>query len=553
MITKLHIANYALIEALDIDFTSGLNIITGETGAGKSIILGALSLLLGARADSKVIKNAERKSVVEAHFDVTGNETLASWANQNDIDWDSQECILRRELSPNGRSRAFINDMPVTLNILSEISAQVIDVHSQHQNQQLVSPEYQLRLIDSIANNASLLENYKREYYALKSAEKALAIAQSELEKNRADEEFIRFRLNQLVEANLIPGEQEDLENERDLQSNMTQIKQALAETLDLLTNNDASVLSQLSDAVDATEELGNVLDDATELAQRLESARVEIQDVMETLAEYDENLSADPNSLDRIEERLSEIYTLQSRHQVDSIEQLIQIRDSLREKLDSIESGDLALDELKQNVDKLGATARHTALTLSEKRIRAAKQFATDLLEVATPLGMKNLRCDIVVEKTNELSSSGCDSVNFLFAFNKNQEPQSVAGAASGGEISRLMLSIKSIVAGHLQLPTIVFDEVDSGVSGDIANRMGEMMRNIAKDIQVITITHLPQVAAKGQTHFKVYKEDDADATHTNITRLSDIDREKEIAMMISGSATDPAAIANAKSLLRN
>lgn len=552
MITKLQIANYALIDTLEIDFTKGLNIITGETGAGKSIILGALSLLLGSRADSKVIRDSERKSVVEAYFNVTGKDTLAKWASENDLDWDSEECILRRELSPNGRSRAFINDSPVTLTLLSELSSQLIDIHSQHQNQLLALPSYQLEIIDNIADNSLLLETYKQEYQKLKTAERALENAQAEIERNRADEEFIRFRLNQLLEAKLISGEQEDLENERDLQSNMTQIKQTLSEALDLLTNKDESVLSQLTDAVEATEELGGVLEDATELAQRLESARVEIQDVMETLAEYDDNLGSDPKALERIEERLGVIYTLQSRHHVDTIDELIKIQESLQNKLDSIESGDLAIDELRAEVEKCRNTAQTTASKLSAQRKSAAARFASDLLAVATPLGMKNLRCDITVNKTKELSPTGCDSINFLFAFNKNQQPQSVAGAASGGEISRLMLSIKSIVAGQLRLPTIIFDEVDTGVSGDVANRMGEMMRNIANDIQVITITHLPQVAAKGQIHFKVYKEDDFEATHTNITQLSDVEREKEIALMISGSTTDPAAIANARALLR-
>lgn len=552
MINKLQIANYALIDTLEIDFTKGLNIITGETGAGKSIILGALSLLLGSRADSKVIRDSERKSVVEAYFNVTGKDTLAKWASENDLDWDSEECILRRELSPNGRSRAFINDSPVTLTLLSELSSQLIDIHSQHQNQLLALPSYQLEIIDNIADNSLLLETYKQEYQKLKTAERALANAQAEIERNRADEEFIRFRLNQLLEAKLISGEQEDLENERDLQSNMTQIKQTLSEALDLLTNKDESILSQLTDAVEATEELGGVLEDATELAQRLESARVEIQDVMETLAEYDDNLGSDPKALERIEERLGVIYTLQSRHHVDTIDELIKIQELLQNKLDSIESGDLAIDELRAEVEKCRNTAQTTASKLSAQRKSAAARFASDLLAVATPLGMKNLRCDITVNKTKELSPTGCNSINFLFAFNKNQQPQSVAGAASGGEISRLMLSIKSIVAGQLRLPTIIFDEVDTGVSGDVANRMGEMMRNIANDIQVITITHLPQVAAKGQTHFKVYKEDDFEATHTNITQLSDVEREKEIALMISGSTTDPAAIANARALLR-
>ncbi len=553
MISKLHIANYALIDSLDIDFSKGFNIITGETGAGKSIMLGALSLLLGARADNKAIRNSERKSIVEATFNVEGRNSLSDWAAKNELDWDTTECILRRELAPGGRSRAFVNDTPVTLGLLSELGTQLIDIHSQHQNQLLASPAYQLQIIDSIADNAKLLERYRSEYTEMKSAEKALADAQNELEHNRADEEYIRFRLNQLNEAELVAGEQEELESERELQSNMTQIKQTLTDALTYLTNGEDSVLSQLSEAVDATEELGTVLEGASELAQRLESARVEIQDVMETLADYDANLGADPDALERIEDRLSELYSLQSRHHVDSVEKLIEIRDSLQDKLNSIEGGEFSIDELRAEAEKYRKIAQTTAKELSSRREAAAKQFASELLTVATPLGMKNLRCEISVNRTAELSATGNDCVEFLFAFNKNQQPQPVGGAASGGEVSRLMLSIKSIVAGRLQLPSIVFDEVDTGVSGDVANRMGEMMRNISNDIQVITITHLPQVAAKGQSHFKVFKEDDFDATHTRIRRLSENEREGEIALMLSGSETDSAAIANAKALLNN
>lgn len=553
MISRLHISNYALIDSLDIEFTPGLNIITGETGAGKSIMLGALSLLLGARADSKAIRTASRKSVVEASFRISGRDALARWAADNDLDWEADgECILRRELSPGGRSRAFINDTPVTVAQLSELGAQLIDIHSQHQNQLLASPDYQLQIIDAVAANTELLARYQKEYGAWRAAEKKLADARRALEQSRADEEFIRFRLMQLDEAMLVAGEQEELENERELQSNMTQIKQTLTEALELLTNGSVPALSQLADAVDSVEELGEVLEDASDLARRLESARVEIQDITETLADYDANLGADPEALERIEERLGELYSLQSRHHVDTVEALIDIRNDLRAKLEAIESGDLAFDDLQLEAIRTRDAAEATARQLTARRRAAAEQFGRELFEVASPLGMPNLRCDLAVESAPELLPSGADRVEFRFAFNKNQTPQPVGGAASGGEVSRLMLSIKSIVAGRLQLPSIVFDEVDTGVSGDVANRMGAMMRSIAERIQVLTITHLPQVAAKGASHFKVFKQDDTEATHTRIRRLSPAEREAELALMLSGSATDAAALANARALLQ-
>ncbi|MDE6222294.1 MAG: DNA repair protein RecN [Muribaculaceae bacterium] len=551
MISRLHIANYALIDSLNIEFTEGLNIITGETGAGKSIILGALGLLLGARADAKAIRRSDCKSVVEAIFNVEGLVALAAWAEENNLDWDARECILRREITPSGRSRAFVNDTPVNLTQLAELGSQLIDIHSQNQNRLLASPDYQLKIVDSIADNAALLGRYQSDYSAWRKAVRALDAAQKALEQNRADQEFIAFRLAQLDEAQLVAGEQEELENERELQSNMTEIKQLLTEALDSLTNGESSVLANLSQAVEATEGLSEVLEDATELARRLDSARLEIQDITETLSDYDSNLGADPSALEQIEERLSDLYSLERRHGVETVEQLIQIREDLRSRLEAIDNGDMAIDELRRAAEVALKAATATAAKLSARRREAAMTFADELIEVARPLGMPNLRCEVAIEPLKALSPSGADALEFRFAFNKNQQPQTVGGSASGGEVSRLMLSIKSIVAGRLQLPSIVFDEVDTGVSGDVANRMGAMMLNISKKLQVITITHLPQVAARGVSHYKVFKEDDSEATHTRIRRLGADERRGELALMLSGSSTDAAALANADSLL--
>lgn len=552
MISRLHIENYALIDKLDIEFTSGLNIITGETGAGKSIILGALSLLLGERASSKAIRLPDKKSVVEASFNVRGRDGMRQWAETNDVDWDAEECILRRELLPGGRSRAFINDTPVNLSQIGELGRQLIDIHSQNQNQLLALPEYQLQIIDSMAGNSVDLCKYQQEYKAWRMAERELSSAKRSLEQNRVDEEFIRFRLAQLDEAQLVDGEQEELESERELQANMTQIKQTLTDALNLLSNGDSPALTNLCEAVDSLEELAGVLDNAGELVRRLESARVEIQDIAETLADFDSDLNADPQALEQIEERLSEIYSLESRHHVETIKQLIDIREDLRGKLSSISDGDVVIDELSKVALIAKKNASAIASKLTKSRRIAAERFAKELYERASPLGMPNLRCEVVVEPTDGLSPMGADHVNFCFAFNKNQTPQPVGEAASGGEVSRLMLSIKSIVVGKLQLPTIVFDEVDTGVSGDVANRMGAMMLGISDSLQVITITHLPQVAAKGVSHFKVFKEDDADATHTRICRLTDNERLGELALMLSGNPEDSTALATAESLLQ-
>lgn len=550
MIRSLQISNYALIDSLELEFSPGFNIITGETGAGKSIMLGALGLLLGAKAESRVIRNAEKKSVVEALFDVSGNKSLADWAARNDIEWNASECILRREIAPGGRTRAFINDSPVTLALLSEAGSMLIDIHSQHQNRLLGSAEFQREIIDTIGGNVTLLADYREKWDVLRRAEKKLQETRKEIETNRADEEFIRFRLGQLEEARLVAGEQEELENERELQANMTGIKQSLTDSLDALSESDYSALAQLSEALNAMADLNDVIDGVQQLSERLESARVEIQDIAETLGDYDNNLSADPRALNEIEERLAEIYALQKRHKVDSVEALIAIRDDMRRRLDCLDDADAALADLENAV----RTARKNAVAAAEKltaaRRTAAKTFAEEIVATARPLGMSNLNCEIAVDAA-ELGSDGADHIEFRFAFNKNQIPVAVAGAASGGEISRLMLCLKSIVAGKLGLPAIVFDEVDTGVSGDVAGRMGEMMARMSAAIQVITITHLPQVAALGDSHFKVYKEDDAAATHTRARVLNNEERRHELALMLSGSETDSAALAAADTLL--
>ncbi|MCC8175759.1 MAG: DNA repair protein RecN [Bacteroidales bacterium] len=552
MIESLHISNYALIDQIDIDFAPGLNIITGETGAGKSIMIGALSLLLGDRADSKMVTDATRKSIIEATFTALP-EGIKEIFDQNDIDWDPERAILRRELSPNGRSRAFVNDSPVTLNVLRTVALQLIDLHSQHQNLLLASPAYQLEILDSLANNGERLAEYRRRYGRLKAAVNAFRKAKKDLEAAQADEEFTRYQLDQLNDAKLQEGEQEDLEHQREILSNVTEIKEELGAINQALDGSDEaeSAIDLLREALGHAENLVDTLEDADALRQRLETVEIELRDIADTFADIDSQISCEPGELEAIEDRLNEIYTLQRKHHVDSVEALLTLRQSLEDKIAAIDNSDDTLRELERTAKQARTLATEAAAELSQARRKEALRFASDLAERAIPLGMKNLVCDIQVRPA-DLSSTGADAVEFLFAFNKNQEPMPVARTASGGEISRLMLSIKSLAASKMQLPSIIFDEVDTGVSGDVANRMGQLMARIAEGgIQVIAITHLPQVASKGSAHYKVYKEDDDVATHTRVRPLDESSRVDELAVMLSGSHIDEAARAAARSLL--
>lgn len=550
MLKSLHISNYALIDTVDINFHHGFNTITGETGAGKSIMLGALSLILGGRADLKAVRDSGKKSVIEASFEVSKYPKLKEYCLDNDIEWDDTLCILRREIAPAGRSRAFINDSPVTLDLLSHVAMQLVDIHSQHQNQLLTSDEFQLRVIDNLAGNGELLSEYSRRYAAYRNTLKRLHDTKKLIEQNRNDEDFTRFQLEQLDELGLTDGEQEQLEHDRDILSNITDIKSTLSGALDSLSEGTHNALGLLAETSDYCEELSQYLEDSDNISERLETVRIELRDIAETLSAYDQEFQADPEELEAIESRLNTIYSLQQKHRVSTVGELITLREELRDKLDKLENSTFTIEELEKEARRAKAAAKQLALELSQRRSEEAARLEETLRETAMPLGMKNLRTQVKVSQ-GELTPTGMDKVEFLFAFNKNQPLMPVGGTASGGEISRLMLSIKAIIATKMQLPSIIFDEVDTGVSGDVANRMGAMMQDIARNIQVITITHLPQVAAKGNAHFKVYKEDDDEATHTRIRELNADDRVDELAVMLSGSKVDEAARANARSLL--
>ena len=549
MIKQLHISNYALIDKLNIGFDDGLTIITGETGAGKSIILGALSLILGERADTKSIRDTSAKTIVEATFDISGYG-LEPFFKENDIEWDEHECLVRRELSPSGRSRAFINDSPVSVNVLRELSTRLLDIHSQHSNMLLSRRAFQLSILDSIAQNSPLLEQYHQAYQAYCDAVKQLTETQNAMEQLRRDEDYIRFQLTQLQEMQLQADEDYQLEALQNKLSNISSIKEALWTVENELNGEDNSVLDRLSVIAQRLEEAESHLSDVEGMHGRVRSSLIELKDIAHSVSSIIETLNDDPAELARVDARLNDIYSLERKHNAQDVNQLIDIQHDYERRLSEIEHNDDIIEELKTVVKNNRDAAMDLASQLSHRRHEAANRFGKEFLSLATPLGMKNIALDVAFD-TTDLTASGTDSVEFMMAFNKNQRLMPVKDTASGGEISRVMLCIKAIIARHMQLPSIIFDEVDTGVSGDVANMIGEMMANIAQSIQVIAITHLPQVAANGDHHLRVYKADNELETLTRVESLNQQEHVMEIARMLSGKDLNQAAIENAKSLI--
>lgn len=551
MLNSLHISNYALIDNIDIRFHAGLNIITGETGGGKSIILGALSLLLGERADLRSIGNSERKSVIEAEFDIKDNVGLRNYCRENDIEADDDVMIMRREISPTGRSRSFINDTPVRLEDMKEVGLRLVDIHSQHQNQLLSSPDFQLRIVDSLADNGKSLNEFSELYSSYKTALHKLKATKSAIAKDRENADFMQFQLQRLDELDLQPGEADTLETEREQIAEAADARERFNEVMIALSAGETNALSLLSDATGALDNILVHLPGEAEVKERLDNMMTELADIADTIEEAASAFPADLSSdLEAIERRLRRIEDVKDRQGVSSADELIQVRTRLQSRLQRLEDSENILKELEQEARKAKKLAVEQAARITAARKRAAEEFAAVLRETAMPLGMKNLVCEIAVEPS-DMSATGADNVEFRFAFNKNQVPVAVGSVASGGEISRMMLSIKSIIAHRMSLPTVIFDEVDTGVSGDVADRMGRMMRDIGENIQVITITHLPQVAAKGEHHFKVFKHDTDTSTVTHIKELSRAERTDELALMLSGDSTNPASRAAAEELL--
>lgn len=553
MLKSLFIQNFVLIDNLDIAFDKGLSVITGETGAGKSIILGALSLVLGARAEGKSIKKDSDKCIIEATFDVS-LYNLEGFFLKNDLEYDEKNCILRRELHASGKSRAFVNDSPVSLAILKELGSRLIDIHSQHQNLLLGDNRFQLKVTDALAENDILLILYKKEYnhyLALRRELKELTEAAS---RSQQEEDYLRFQLEQLTEAGLKAGEQEELEQEQETLSHAEEIKGSLYKIgLLLQGDEEAGAVQLIKNALSTAESVESYYPQAKELAERLRSAYIELDDLAGEADARKDDVEFNPERLEWVDDRLNEIYTLQQKHRVDTVEELIRIRQEFEEQLDAIGSYGEQIEKIKGQLKESKKELIQQAGVISAQRQNAAKLISEKLVTLISPLGMPNTRFAVQVTPKPEPDADGMDEVSFLFSANKNADLQPVAQTASGGEISRLMLCIKALIAGSTALPTIIFDEVDTGVSGDIADKMGDIMQDLGTKMQVLTITHLPQIAAKGREHYFVYKEDMAERTVTRIKKLARDERVKEVARMLSGSALTNAAIANAKVLLRN
>lgn len=551
MIKRLHIANYALIDRLDILFDDGLTIITGETGAGKSIILGALSLILGERADTRAIRDSSAKTIVEATFDIAGYG-LERFFDENDIDWDEHECLMRRELSPSGRSRAFINDTPVPLATLRELGTRLLDIHSQHSNMLLSRESFQLSILDSIAGNQATLDNYRTTYQEYCDALRQLEDTRRAMEQLRQNEDYIRFQLDQLHELNLQPDEDKQLEALQSKLSNITQLKEDLWNVENELDGNESNILERLSMVVQRLEDSERHLTDVEGMAARVHTALIDLKDIAQSLNGIIDTLNDDPAELARVDDRLSSIYAQLRKHNAQDVNQLLDIQHDYESQLGEIDHNDDIIEELQAKVVACKTAATRLAQQLTDSRHAAAERFKSELLALASPLGMKNLAFEVEFTST-DLTPSGTDSIQFMMSFNKNQRPMPVKDTASGGEISRVMLCIKTIIARHMQLPSIIFDEVDTGVSGDVANMIGEMMAGIAQTIQVIAITHLPQVAANGMHHLRVYKTDTEHETLTRVETLNQEEHVMEVARMLSGKNLDQAAIENAKSLIKH
>lgn len=551
MLRSLYIQNYALIEKLDIRFDSGFSVITGETGAGKSIILGAIGLLLGQRADVKSIRKGATKCVIEAHFDVSAYG-MKPFFEANELEYED-ECILRRELYASGKSRAFINDTPASLAQMKELGELLIDVHSQHQNLLLNKEGFQLNVLDLLAHDEAELAAYQKLYNDWRQARQDLEALVARAEQSRADEDYIRFQLEQLEEANLTDGEQEELEQEAEMLTHAEDIKAGLYRAGQALNADEGSVLEALKDCQNTMMGLRSVFAPAGELADRLDSVYIELKDISQEVSDKEEEVEFNPARLDEVNARLNLIYSLQQKHRVDTVKALLSLQENYALQLSAITSSDEDIARLEARVKEFFTQVTAQAQVLTEARTRAAREVERQMAARLVPLGMPNVRFQVEIGTRKEPGVHGADTVNFLFSANKNGVLQSISQVASGGEIARVMLSVKAMIAGAVKLPTIVFDEIDTGVSGEIADRMADIMQEMGdNDRQVISITHLPQIAARGRAHYKVYKEDNEVETNSHIRRLTDDERVEELAHMLSGATLTEAALNNARALLK-
>lgn len=549
MLKHLYISQYALIDTLELDLTDGFSVITGETGAGKSIIMGALALVMGARADSKIVRDGAHKCVVEAQFSIKDSQLLALNSQFEDLDWE-EECVIRRELTSAGKSRAFVNDTPVTLQQMRAIASLLIDIHSQHENLLLNNSDFQLRIVDIIAQSKVEKEVYRAVYDEWRMTMQKLGEVREIAEKWATERDYAQFQFEQLNEANLIATEQDELEAELETLNHVEEIKGDLSRALSRLDDEQYGIVLQMREVKQNVAHTAKYMKQAEALTERLESLYVELKDVSAEVADMCGDMEFDPQRKAWIEERLDAIYSLEQKHRVSSVSELIALRDEYDAKLQRIDSFDEEIATLEKELSALSSQLSTEAKRLTDKRSGVCEKIADYLVERLQLLGIVNARIEVRMS-AKDYALDGADVVEFLFTANKNAELRPIASIASGGEIARLMLALKCLIAKSAELPTIIFDEIDTGVSGDVAGRMGEMMDEMARDIQVLTISHLPQIAARGVQHFKVFKYDTDDATVTRVVELSASERELEIAEMLSGKNPSEAAISAARELL--
>lgn len=550
MIQSLHIENYVLISTLDIRFHPGFSVITGETGAGKSIILGALGLILGQRADTKTIRDGSSKCIIEGTFKI-GEYHLQDFFAENDLDYDD-ECLIRREISPGGKSRSFINDTPASLQQLKELGDKLIDIHSQHQNLLLSSDSFQLQVVDIIAGSGEELLAYSSKYHAYKKAVQSLEQLKTTAEEQKDESDFLQFQFNQLNESHLVEGEQEEQERELQVLSHAGEIKTAMAQAAFLIGNESGAATPPLKEALTALRHIEKLYPGSKEWMQRLDSCMIELKDIASDLDKTQGNIDVDPARAEQIRQRLDLLYTLEQKHRTNSVEELIALRDQLSDQLQHIESLDEEILRMERTVQKLREEMLAAEATLTARRKEAFPVIEKHLTGQLVQLGMPDIRFEVRHATSANRNATGNDDIQFFFSANKNGQLQPVAQTASGGEISRVMISLKSLIASAKSLPTIIFDEIDMGVSGEVANAMSLIMKDLGKYMQVMAITHLPQIAAQGKHHYKVFKNNTEIASETMIKQLPDSDRITEIAAMLSGNSISQAAIENAKQLLK-
>jgi len=551
MLVKLYVQNYALIKDLDVEFENGLTIITGETGAGKTILLGALSLILGTRADTSVLLEKNEKCIVEGTFRIEEYD-LTEFFSNNGLDYEPVT-ILRREINPAGKSRAFINDTPVTINLLKELGDRLIDIHSQYQTLMLSDNSFQLSVIDSFAGTVRLKAEYARVYRNFRNLKKEFAEAKEKADRNKADIEYYRFQLNQLEGAKLTGGEQEELEKEQELLAHAEEIKLALSSASSLFSSDAGSILSMLREARTTLSKIREFLPQGEEFLARADTSFIELNDLATEIEKLAASIDADPHRLAIVNNRLDTIYSLIQKHRVNNLNELIIKREDIKQLVKSIETGDERLTELESVLLEETGVLTKLADEISAKREHILPEAEKNITGLLRQLGMPNARFRISFSKLEDFTPSGTDHADFLFSANKQVEPENLAKTASGGELSRVMLSLKSLLTKNTNLPTIIFDEIDAGVSGEVADKVGQILSGMGKYMQVVNITHLPQVASRGTRHFHVYKDDTGDSTVTRIKLLTPDERILEVARLLSGSEVTPTALKNAKELLQS